>query len=157
MSDSNESTATMANLEMMGSNALEPEVVNGEVMGAELADGQVQPMSLATLNNIPEPRPVPVPVRSGSLPLEFMADVPMELVFEVGRTHITIKQLMELGEGSFIELRHISVDSIDVRVNGKIIAEAETIAMQQRYGIRFGEVRKFTGLEIVVASSSESK
>lgn len=68
-------------------------------------------------------------------------------MFEVGRTDITIEKLMELKEGSFVELNQVSVDSIDVIINEKIIARAETIALQQRYGIRFGELEAYSALE----------
>ena len=107
------------------------------------------PMSL---NNITgsamETRKKPGSALNG-LPFTAMLDVPMNLVFEVGRTDITIKQLMELNKGSFIELRQVSVDTIEVRLNDKLYAFAETIALQQRYGIRFGEVNIRVGVEDV--------
>ena len=89
----------------------------------------------------------PVQKSGGDLPLEFLFDVPVTLVFEVGRTDITIKQLLELNKGSVLELRNVSVDVIDIRINDKIMAYGETIALQQRYGIRFGELEEFTGVE----------
>lgn len=92
-------------------------------------------------------RLTPVQRSTGELPLEFLFDVPVTLVFEVGRTDITIKQLLELNKGSVLELRNVSVDVIDIRINDKIMAYGETIALQQRYGIRFGELEEFTGVE----------
>jgi flagellar motor switch protein FliN len=88
-----------------------------------------------------------LPKDGGLLPLEFMSDVPMILVFEVGRIDITIKQLLELDKGSYIELRNVSVDVIDIRVNDKLLGSGETIALQQRYGIRFNELEQFTSVE----------
>ena len=148
MSEFDENITTAVDSEMTATDLLDPEVVNVEMPASGLADEQVQTMSLATLNNIPESKAVAAPLRSSRLPFEVMLDVPFTLVFEVGRTQITIKQLMELREGSFIELRNISVDSIDVRINDKIIAHAEAISLQQRYGIRFGEVVAFSGVEV---------
>lgn len=81
------------------------------------------------------------------LPLEFMFDVPITLVFEVGRIEITIKQLLELSKGSYLELRSVSVDLIDIRINDKLMAYGETLALQQRYGIRFNELEEFTSVE----------
>ncbi len=81
------------------------------------------------------------------LPLEFLFDVPISLVFEVGRIEITIKQLLELNKGSYIELRNVSVDVIDIRINDKLMGYGETLALQQRYGIRFNELEEFTSVE----------
>lgn len=74
-------------------------------------------------------------------------DVPIPIVFEVGRTKITIADLMELREGSFIDLRNMSVDVIDVRVDEHVIAAAEAISLQQRYGIRISEVTRLPSRE----------
>ncbi len=71
----------------------------------------------------------------------------MPIVFEVGRTNITIAHLMELWEGSFIDLRNVSVDVIDVRVDEQIIAEGEAISLQQRYGVRISEVTRLPSRE----------
>ncbi len=71
-----------------------------------------------------------------------MLDVPVTLVMEVGRTPISVEQLMELVEGSIVDLRKVSVDSIEVRMNEQIIAQGEAIAMQQRYGIRITALEK---------------
>lgn len=88
-----------------------------------------------------------LPKDGSLLPLEFMFDVPVILVFEVGRIDITIKQLLELDKGSYIELRNVSIDVIDIRVNDKRMGYGETVAMQQRYGIRFNELEQFTSVE----------
>ena len=71
-----------------------------------------------------------------------MMDGPIELVMEVGRTKISVEQLMELVEGSIVDLRKVSVDSIEVRMNENVIAQAEAIAVQGRYGIRFTSLEK---------------
>src|SRR5690606_20373306 len=83
----------------------------------------------------------------GVLPYTAMLDVPMQLIFEVGRTTITIKQLMELNKGSFVELRQVSVDTIDIRINDQLYAFGETIALQTRYGIRFVELEIRSGVD----------
>ncbi len=82
-----------------------------------------------------------------ALTLNSMLDVPVPIVFEVGRTKITIAHLMELREGSFIDLRNMSVDVIDMRVDEQIIAEAEAISLQHRYGVRVSEVTRLPSAE----------
>src|SRR5688572_12364189 len=89
----------------------------------------------------------PLLAQGGTLPFSAMLDVPIEMVFEVGRTNISIKQLMEMTQGSFVELRQVSVDIIDVRINDKLFAFGETIALQQHYGIRFGEHEVIPGVD----------
>jgi len=150
MNNDEETNTELTGAEAPTAEVVHSRVVDGEVLGSDRVNEQL--LSMPALDNISESRPVPASPRRASLPLEVMFDVPITLVFEVGRTNITIKQLMELREGSYIELRHISVDSIDVRINDKVIAQAETIAPPQRYGIRFGEVEMVSSLEIESAS-----
>lgn len=120
-------------------------VMNGELVNSNPVAERVATMPLNAIENTVTKRKLPVQLGGASLPLEAMLDVPITLVFEVGRTKISIKQLMEMCEGSYVELRNVSVDSIDIRVNDKVIAQAETIALPQRYGIRFGEVEMIKG------------
>lgn len=138
MSDTNNENTTGLDPSVLDSNGFD-----GEVLTSESMDEGILPLPLVTLTDTPRSNSVaaPAPMGRTKIPLEAMHDVPVTLVFEVGRTDITIKQLMELREGSFVELRHVSVDTIDVWINDKIIAEGEAIALQQRYGIRFGEVK----------------
>jgi len=147
MNDTDKGNTTMAGSEVPDTPAIDSKLLSEQVVGAESVEEQILPMQMTALSSIPQTTKVPAPANPARLPLEMMLDVPITLIFEVGRTDITIKQLMELREGSYVELRHVSVDSIDVRINEKIIAQAETIALQQRYGIRFGEVEMFSGLE----------
>ncbi|PCJ26681.1 MAG: hypothetical protein COA96_05015 [SAR86 cluster bacterium] len=111
-----------------------------DVLDKSVLDGNIQTVPLAALGDITRSKSlIPAPKQENKS-LAMMMDVPITLVLEVGRTNISIAQLMELRAGSFIDLRNVSVDSIDVRVNEKVIAQAEAISLQQRYGIRFGEI-----------------
>lgn len=130
--------------------ATERQAIQNSRASARGATERVMPQTLPgadqQASNMPR-RLTPVQTRGGDLPLEFLFDVPVTLVFEVGRIDITIKQLLELNKGSVLELRNVLVDVIDIRINDKIMAYGETIALQQRYGIRFGELEEFTGVE----------
>ena len=86
-------------------------------------------------------------IAPSALTLNSMLDVPISIVFEVGRTKISIAHLMELRQGSFIDLRNVSVDVIDVMVDEKIVAEAEAISLQQRYGVRISEITRLPSSE----------
>jgi flagellar motor switch protein FliN/FliY len=120
------------------------------MQGAQAAGAkQVVPAPLGTIRKTDalatNTKPMPLPANGYSL--EHFIDVPITLVFEVGRTEITIGQLLELDKGSFVDLRQVSVDIIDIRANDRIIAFGETIALKKRYGIRFGELETVFGLE----------
>jgi flagellar motor switch protein FliN/FliY len=110
---------------------------------------RVLPLSFGSINSgaVATRRPITPLSTGGVLPFNAMLDVPIQIVFEVGRTTITIKQLMELNKGSFVELRQVSVDTIDVRINDRLFGYGETIALQTRYGIRFGELDIRAGVD----------
>jgi flagellar motor switch protein FliN len=62
------------------------------------------------------------------------------MTVEVGRTEITIRDLLRLNEGSVIELDRLAGDPLDIRVNGTMIAKGEVVMVGERFGIRFGEI-----------------
>ncbi|MCG8413700.1 MAG: FliM/FliN family flagellar motor switch protein [Pseudomonadales bacterium] len=122
-------------------------VVAGTAMDSETA-ASVHPVSPTPLGAIAKSKALVEAKPKSKASLRSMVDVPITLVMEVGRTNISVAQLMELVEGSIIDLRKVSVDSIEVRMNEKIIAQAEAISLQQRYGIRFTSLEKMaTGEE----------
>ena len=92
---------------------------------------------------------VPVPQAAPPTGLGMLTDVPVTLAFEVGRQNITVQQLMTLARGSILPLQNIFVDSVEVKVSGKIVARAEAVSLKKRVGIRINE--------IAVPSSMESK
>ena len=141
MSNTSDGNSTELDPSILAGEDVSPNGVDGEVLTSDFIAEEVQPLPMVSLDNPVAPAPAPAPSQHSRISMEEMHDVPVTLVFEVGRTNITIKELMELREGSFVELRHVSVDAIDVWINDKIIAEGEAIALQQRYGIRFGEVK----------------
>jgi flagellar motor switch protein FliN/FliY len=109
----------------------------------------VVPVPLGSIkkNDLPVTNTRPAPLPQNGYGLEHFIDVPITLIFEVGRTEITIGQLLEMDKGSFVDLRQVSVDIIDIRANNRIIAFGESIALKKRYGIRFGELETVFGLE----------
>lgn len=105
-------------------------------------------MNLSSIDNLPDTITPQYLRPTGKLkPIEMLFDIPIGLVFEVGRIDITIKELMELHEGSLIDLRQVSVDSIDVRINDKIFGYGEAIGLQKSYGIRFERIEMFSPLD----------
>jgi len=76
----------------------------------------------------------------GSNSIEFLNDIPLKVVVELGRTVLKINELMELGVGSIIELDKLSGDPMDIRVNGKLIARGEVVVIDEDFGVRITEI-----------------
>jgi flagellar motor switch protein FliN/FliY len=68
-----------------------------------------------------------------------MLDVSVSLSLEVGRTTMTIRRLLQLAEGTVVELDRPAGDQLDVLVNGRIVAHGEVVMVNDRYGVRFTE------------------
>ena len=79
---------------------------------------------------------------SGSAPrdLEMIMDIPVKLTVELGRTRITIKQLLELAQGSVVELDGLAGEPMDILINGYLIAQGEVVVVDDKYGIRITEI-----------------
>ena len=69
-----------------------------------------------------------------------MENIDVELTVEVGRTEITIRDLLRLNEGSVVELDRLAGDPLDILVNNTKIARGEVVMIGERFGIRFGEI-----------------
>ena len=72
--------------------------------------------------------------------LKVLENIDVELTVEVGRTEITIKDLLRLNEGSVVELDRLAGDPLDILVNNTKIAKGEVVMIGERFGIRFGEI-----------------
>ena len=67
-------------------------------------------------------------------------NIDVELTVEVGRTEITIRDLLRLNEGSVVELERLAGDPLDILVNNTKIAKGEVVMIGERFGVRFGEI-----------------
>ena len=72
--------------------------------------------------------------------LEVILDVPVTLSMEVGRTRIAIRNLLQLNQGSVVELERGAGESLDVFVNGTLIAHGEVVVINDRVGVRLTDV-----------------
>ena len=72
--------------------------------------------------------------------LEMVMDIPVKLSVELGRTRITIKQLLELAQGSVIELDGLAGEPMDILINGYLVAQGEVVVIEEKYGIRITEI-----------------
>lgn len=78
--------------------------------------------------------------RDGSPDLDVILDIPVRISMEVGNTEITIRNLLQLNQGSVIELDRLAGEPLDVLVNGTLIAHGEVVVVNERFGIRMTDV-----------------
>lgn len=72
--------------------------------------------------------------------LDVILDIPVTLSMEIGRTKISIRNLLQLNQGSVVELDRLAGDSMDVLVNGTLIAHGEVVVVNDKFGIRLTDV-----------------
>jgi flagellar motor switch protein FliN/FliY len=77
--------------------------------------------------------------------LSLVLDVPVELSVELGKRTIPIAEILSIGPGAVIELGKAAGESLDVLVNGKLVARGEAVVVGEKYGIRIVEVIKGVG------------
>lgn len=72
--------------------------------------------------------------------LQLLFDVPLNVTVELGRTKLTLKEIMELGVGSLIELDKLTGEPVDIYVNNKLIARGEVVVIDENFGVRITEI-----------------
>ena len=79
-------------------------------------------------------------VEEGTENIKVLENIDVMLTVEVGRTEITIRDLLRLNEGSVVELDRLAGDPLDIMVNNTKIAKGEVVMVGERFGVRFGEI-----------------
>ena len=77
---------------------------------------------------------------AGDVNLDMILDVPVTLAMEVGRTRISIRNLLQLNQGSVVELDRAAGEPLDVFVNGTLVAHGEVVVINEKFGIRLTDV-----------------
>lgn len=72
--------------------------------------------------------------------LDFILDIPVEVTVELGRAKILISDLLQLGQGSVIELTKLAGEPLEIYVNQKLIARGEVVMVNEKFGIRMTDV-----------------
>ena len=72
--------------------------------------------------------------------LDAILDIPVTLTMELGGTRINIRDLLQLNQGSVIQLERMAGEPLDIRVNGMLIAHGEVVVVNGRYGVRLTDV-----------------
>jgi flagellar motor switch protein FliN len=72
--------------------------------------------------------------------IDMILDIPVQLTVELGRTKIAIKNLLQLAQGSVVELEGLAGEPMDVLVNGCLIAQGEVVVVNDKFGIRLTDI-----------------
>ena len=76
----------------------------------------------------------------GEVSLDAILDVPVIISMEIGRTKISIRNLLQLNQGSVVELDRLAGEPMDVLVNGTLIAQGEVVVVNDKFGVRLTDV-----------------
>ncbi len=76
----------------------------------------------------------------GEMDLDFILDIPLELSVELGKTKMLVNDLLQLGQGSIIELNKLAGESLEVYINHKLIARGEVVVVNEKFGVRLTDV-----------------
>jgi flagellar motor switch protein FliN/FliY len=82
----------------------------------------------------------PATARGSDVNIDGILDVPVTLTLEVGRTRLPIRSLLQLSQGSVVELERAAGESLDVFVNGTLVAHGEVVVVNEKFGIRLTDV-----------------
>ncbi|PZP35006.1 MAG: flagellar motor switch protein FliN [Roseateles depolymerans] len=82
------------------------------------------------------------PTNSNAVPgdINMILDIPVQLTVELGRTRIPIKNILQLAQGSVVELDALAGEPMDVLVNGYLIAQGEVVVVNDKFGIRLTDI-----------------
>ncbi len=72
--------------------------------------------------------------------MDMIMDIPVQLTVELGRTRLTIRNILQLGQGSVVELDGLAGEPMDIFVNGYLIAQGEVVVVDDKYGIRVTDI-----------------
>jgi flagellar motor switch protein FliN/FliY len=72
--------------------------------------------------------------------LDFILDVTLQVTVEVGRARMTIQDLLQLGQGSVVELEKLAGEPLDIYVNGNQVARGEAVIVNEKFGVRLTDI-----------------
>jgi flagellar motor switch protein FliN len=72
--------------------------------------------------------------------IDMIRDIPVQLSVELGRARITIRELLQLNQGSVVELESLAGEPMDIYVNGYLVAQGEVVVVGEKYGVRLTDI-----------------
>ena len=100
--------------------------------GADKKADDFQQVAATRLDETAEP--------GGDVKLDVILDIPITIAMEIGRTKLSIRNLLQLNQGSVVELDRLAGEPMDVLVNGTLVAHGEVVVVNEKFGIRLTDV-----------------
>ncbi len=94
-------------------------------------------------------------IERGERELDFILDIPLELSVELGKTKMLVNDLLQLGQGSIIELNKLAGEPLEVYINKKLIARGEVVVVNEKFGVRLTDV--ITPIDRVKSLAAEAE
>lgn len=104
---------------------------------AEQEPGDNEDVQVAELDELTDDAPI---TQEEKKKLDTILDIPVTISMEVGRSQISIRNLLQLNQGSVVELDRVAGEPLDVLVNGTLIAHGEVVVVNDKFGIRLTDV-----------------
>lgn len=76
----------------------------------------------------------------GGRDLEFILDIPLELSVELGRSKMLVNDLLQLGQGSIVELNKLAGEPLEIYINHKLVARGEVVVVNEKFGVRLTDI-----------------
>jgi flagellar motor switch protein FliN/FliY len=116
--------------------AAEPEKAGGNEVASEVTHA-AESVAPATFANF---APTATAGAGAGNDINMILDIPVQLTVELGRTRIPIKHILQLAQGSVVELDALAGEPMDVLVNGYLIAQGEVVVVNDKFGIRLTDI-----------------
>ncbi len=85
-------------------------------------------------------QPSQAPPEAGKPDLDFILDIPLQVSVELGRARLQIRDLLQLGQGSVVELNKMAGEPAEIYVNNKLMAKGEVVVINEKFGVRLTEI-----------------
>ncbi len=105
----------------------------GDEPAADADADSIQQVEATPLTNTSE-------LGTGDVKLDVILDIPVTIAMEIGRTKLSIRNLLQLNQGSVVELDRLAGEPMDVLVNGTLVAHGEVVVVNEKFGIRLTDV-----------------
>jgi len=91
-------------------------------------------------NETEAPKGTPSAEDDSTRDLDFILDIPLDLSVELGRTKMLVNDLLQLGQGSIVELNKIAGEPLEIFINRKLVARGEVVVVNEKFGVRLTDI-----------------
>lgn len=91
-------------------------------------------------NETEVPEETPIAEDENIRDLDFILDIPLDLSVELGRTKMLVNDLLQLGQGSIVELNKIAGEPLEIFINRKLVARGEVVVVNEKFGVRLTDI-----------------